>query len=90
MSTITERRDQASRCRADFLASKSRVKDAVATITTQLAAIGTVAATGSALLAEAPDCGLSEAEVAEWQQLVTDAQTAMGQYAAMIDALLGG
>lgn len=90
MSTITERRDRAYRCQQDFLAAKGRIKSDVADLTTQLTAIATVAATGSALLAEDPDCGLSTAEVAEWQQLVTDAQAAMGQYAAMIDGLLGG
>lgn len=90
MPTISERHEQALKCRADFIAAKQRVKDAVATIQTQLQAIGTVTATGSALMVSDPDCGLTAAEVAEWGALVGQAETAMAGYADLINGLFNG
>lgn len=87
--SISANKNQAERCRADYLAAIDRLRDAVATITTQMAVIGTVTATGAKLLAVEADCGLSAEEIAEWQAVITQGQAALSSNAEAIKQIIG-
>lgn len=87
--SISANKDQATKCRADYLSAISRLREAVATITAQMTVIGTVTATGAGLLAADPDCGLSAEEVAEWQAVITQGQAALSANAGAITQIIG-
>ena len=81
---ISEQVDNASRARADFLAAKRGLQDAVRNITAHMTQM-------SAAIAVAQGLGerFDKAELAEWQTMQAEAQAALREHGETIKALMG-